>query len=140
MNPNRGGEQPLPQPEAPVLNGTEQHEGVSDTPETAPITPESTPSRQAAPVISIPSAPPVVLPSDPATAVAQPDNTTTTPAVGATAADTDRIEKPWVDRAKAIISQTKDDPFRQKNEMSKVKAEYIQKRFNKKLKTDDAIA
>lgn len=60
--------------------------------------------------------------------------------VVADAADTDRIEKEWVDKAKSVINQTKDDPYEQKNEISKVKADYIQKRFNRSLKTDDAVA
>jgi len=58
----------------------------------------------------------------------------------ATAKDTDRIEKVWVDKAKAIISKTKDDPFEQKHEISRVKAEYIKNRFNKTIKADDAVA
>ncbi len=57
-----------------------------------------------------------------------------------TAQDTDLIEKQWVDRAKAIVAQTQDDPYKQKKEMSRVKAEYVQKRFNKTIKTDDAVA
>jgi hypothetical protein len=50
--------------------------------------------------------------------------------------DVDLIEKEWVDRAKAIVEATQDDPHKQKSEISKVKAEYIQKRFNKTIKVD----
>ncbi len=53
------------------------------------------------------------------------------------ATETDRIEPEWVEKAKALISQTRDDPYMQKDEMSKIKADYIQKRFNKHLKTDE---
>jgi hypothetical protein len=56
----------------------------------------------------------------------------------AIAHDTDRIEKEWVDKVKNIMAKTHDDPFLQKDQMSKVKAEYIQKRFNKTIKTDEA--
>ena len=56
------------------------------------------------------------------------------------AADGDLIEKEWIHRAKAIVDKTKDDPHQQKSEMSKVKADYIQKRFNKAVKTDEATA
>jgi type IV secretory pathway VirB10-like protein len=59
-------------------------------------------------------------------------------ATGAIADDVDLIEKEWVDRAKAIVDSTQDDPRKQKNEISKVKAEYIQKRFNKTIKVDSA--
>lgn len=56
------------------------------------------------------------------------------------ATDADLIEKEWIERAKLIASKTHDDPHRQKNEMSKAKADYIQKRFNKRIKTDEATA
>jgi hypothetical protein len=49
------------------------------------------------------------------------------------------IDKEWVDKAKKIIAQTQEDPFEQKRAMSKVKADYIKKRFNKTIKTDDLI-
>lgn len=58
----------------------------------------------------------------------------------AAAQDGDRIEKEWVDKAKAVIARTQDDPFLQKDQMSRIKAEYIQKRFNKTIKTDEAKA
>lgn len=56
------------------------------------------------------------------------------------AEDNDLIEKEWVERAKSIIAKTQDDPYIQKKEMSKVKADYIQKRYKKTVKTDDAVA
>lgn len=56
------------------------------------------------------------------------------------AGDADLIEKEWIERAKLIVAKTHDDPHRQKTEMSKVKADYIQKRFNKNIKTDEAAA
>lgn len=48
--------------------------------------------------------------------------------------DTDLIEKEWVLKAKAIVAQTKDDPHLQNHEMTKVKADYLKKRYNKDLK------
>lgn len=54
-----------------------------------------------------------------------------------TAGDIDLIEKTWVQRAKNIIEKTRNDPYIQKNEISKVKAEYIERRFNKKTKLFD---
>lgn len=52
----------------------------------------------------------------------------------------ERIEKVWIDKTKAVAAQTKNDPFQQKQQISKVKAEYIQERFNKTIKTDDTVA
>lgn len=47
--------------------------------------------------------------------------------------DTDVIEKEWVDRAKKIISLTSNDPYVEAKEMSKLKATYMKKRFNKDM-------
>lgn len=48
--------------------------------------------------------------------------------------DTDLIEKEWVIKAKHIVAQTAQDPYLQNKEMSKVKADYLKKRYNKDLK------
>jgi hypothetical protein len=58
----------------------------------------------------------------------------------AIADDTDHIEREWVDKVKNIVAHTQDDPHLQKEQMSRIKAEYIQKRFNKTIKTDEAAA
>lgn len=52
------------------------------------------------------------------------------------AADNDLIEKAWVVKAKAIVEQTKDNPYEQTNEIKKIKADYQRKRFNSNLKVD----
>lgn len=53
------------------------------------------------------------------------------------AADEDLIEKEWVDKAKQVIAHTKDDPYRQEREVSKLQADYLMKRYGKTLgKTD----
>jgi hypothetical protein len=52
----------------------------------------------------------------------------------AAADDTDLIEKEWVNKAKAIVERTRDDPHKQSEELTVVKADYLQKRYNKTLK------
>ena len=47
------------------------------------------------------------------------------------------IEKEYVTKAKAIIAQTKADPYMQSKELSKVKAEYIKKQFGKDIKISE---
>jgi hypothetical protein len=59
------------------------------------------------------------------------------PGVPLTADDADLIEKEWVVRAKAIVEKTKNDPHLQNEEMSKFKAEYIKKRYNKDVKVNE---
>lgn len=47
--------------------------------------------------------------------------------------DDDIIEKEWVDKAKKIIAETKDDPYRREVEISKLQIEYIRKRYGREI-------
>lgn len=81
-----------------------------------------------APPPVIPAAPmPQVVPAPAAPQVAQ-DNS-----MPALANDDDLIEKEWVDKAKQIISQTRDDPYRREQEVNRLQAEYLKKRYGKEL-------
>lgn len=51
--------------------------------------------------------------------------------------DIDVIEKEWVNKAKTIIHQTKDDPYQQEKEVSKLQADYLQKRYGKVVKPSE---
>jgi hypothetical protein len=51
-----------------------------------------------------------------------------------TATDEDLIEKEWVDKAKKIVAQTKDDPYKQEKEVSRLQADYLKKRYGKEIK------
>ena len=59
---------------------------------------------------------------------------TNTPAA---ADDNDLIEKEWVSRAKEIVEKTKEDPYIQSQELTKFKADYMLKRYNKELKISE---
>lgn len=50
-----------------------------------------------------------------------------------TAGDDDLIEKEWVDKAKQIIASTKDDPHLREQEVAKLQADYLRKRYGKEL-------
>jgi hypothetical protein len=50
------------------------------------------------------------------------------------AADEDLVEKEWIDKAKKIVAQTRDDPYAQEQEVSKLQADYLKKRYGKELK------
>ena len=70
----------------------------------------------------------------------QPANdvvSTTQGGVPAVADDRDLIEKEWVDKAKKIIENNREDPYKQSNEMTVFKADYIEKRYNKEIKVSD---
>jgi hypothetical protein len=68
---------------------------------------------------------------------AQADDNTTVSAQSSSsliADDVDVIEKIWVQKAKTIVNETKDDPRKQSTELSNMKRDYIKKRFNKDIK------
>ncbi len=50
--------------------------------------------------------------------------------------DTDLIEKEWVDKAKKIVDTNRDDPYKQSEELTGFRAEYMQKQYNKTIKID----
>lgn len=49
------------------------------------------------------------------------------------AGDDDLIEKEWVDKAKKIVAQTKDDPYRREEQVNKLQADYLKKRYGREL-------
>lgn len=105
-------------PEQPERQETrERHQ---DGPSGDPAAIQATPVAPVLPSI----APPVV--DDSASAHA-----TTSPS---TAADDDLIEKEWVEKAKKVIAETKHDPHLQEAEVSKLQADYLQKRYGKTVK------
>ncbi len=48
--------------------------------------------------------------------------------------DVDLIEKEWVHKVKEIIIKTNDDPYEQSKQLTLLKADYMQKRYNKSIK------
>lgn len=54
------------------------------------------------------------------------------------ASDADLIEKEWVLKAKDIVSHTQSNPHEQQQALSKFKADYMKKRYNKDIKTEGA--
>jgi hypothetical protein len=111
------------------------------TPEQAPAQPERHETREqhqdgpsgdpGAVVQATPVAPPLpTISSQPAQEPAtSPVNTNPT-----YAADDDLIEKEWVEKARKVIAETKHDPHLQEAEVSKLQADYLQKRYGKTVK------
>lgn len=136
MEPNQNSYQhpaelPQPQEHGDQQGATANGEAPAAAPERA-TTPPATPAGQQ--------------PLQPVTAVAVPPvqgAPMQAPASAAThstsalmADDLDLIEKEWVVKAKAIVAKTKDDPYQQNQAMTKVKADYLKKRYNKDLKVN----
>lgn len=119
-------------PEAPKPE--KQGEVAQPVGERLPAGPEaneqSPQAGQAAPITALPQLP--TLPSPQAAApTAQVQPRDTNPLA---ASDEDLIEKEWVDKAKKIVIQTKDDPYEQEKEVSKLQADYLKKRYGKEIK------
>ena len=55
----------------------------------------------------------------------------------ALANDDDLIEKEWVDKAKKIIAETQNDPYRREKEVNKLQIDYLRKRYGKELGTSN---
>lgn len=88
------------------------------------------PGQQASPG-ALPDVPPV---SD-APVSSQPAGPTTGDAP-AIADDGDLIEKDWVVKVKQIVRATADNPYEQNLQFTKLKADYMQKRYGKSIKLD----
>jgi hypothetical protein len=61
-------------------------------------------------------------------------STTTTKLALPTAKDSDLIEKEWVNKAKHIVDSTRDDPYRQSEQLTEVKVDYMKQRYGKTIK------
>ena len=128
-SPEAAPNQPSPSPEyqPSVEQSNEQQEysperSVERAGETPQVTPPATSSP---PVITLPTPVPVQSADD---VVAPSDDDTPL-----NAGDDDLIEKEWVDKAKKIITETKDDPHQREQEVGKLQADYLRKRYGKEL-------
>lgn len=124
----------------PMPEGTEQAKfGMPETGLAAPEAGSAAPERQKQPATqalpAVPLSPPL---QQGQTASNDVSTTTNRPAVlPQIADDADLIEKEWVNKAKEIIAKTQDDPYKQSKEITYVKADYLQKRYNKALKLSE---
>lgn len=109
----------LPMPEVAPLGGQERFEQAAEA--RARVADAASGAQVVAPAVPV-----VPLQNDPSasTAVVPGQN----PLV---AADEDLIEKEWVDKAKEIIEQTKDDPHARTQKVNELQRDYLQKRFGK---------
>jgi hypothetical protein len=74
-----------------------------------------------------------VIPTDDSQVTATDDESTSSASTKALD-DKDLIEREWVDKAKAIVEHTAEDPFKQTEEMSGLKADYLHQNYNKSIK------
>jgi hypothetical protein len=88
------------------------------------------PSEGAQPAVAPAS---IALPTVPPPVAVAPTASPATDDSPLAANDDDLIEKEWVDKAKKIIAETKDDPYRREQEVGRLQADYLRKRYGKEL-------
>ncbi|RYX79559.1 hypothetical protein EON76_02495 [bacterium] len=139
MNP----ELPSPQfnPEQPAINyeqGGELGQNISNPERAGERSPEREQNMRSVDQNSTPLPPPVFsVPLPQVPVVAAPTTTVADDANPVLAGDDDLIEKEWVDKAKKIIAETKDDPYAREREVNRLQADYLQKRYGKELGSSD---
>lgn len=83
-----------------------------------------------APAIPIPSTPSV---TDDSAIVSTGGNDGASVVYPAVANDDDVIEKEWVEKAKKVLAETREDPYRREQEVTRLQADYLMKRYGRKL-------
>lgn len=103
----------------PEQDTAESHPQFSDATDTVLVDPRDNSSHMARQVIDAPT-----VSQDNSTGVSSDD-------------DDNSLDEEWVLKAKAIVEQTKADPYQQSREISKVKASYLKTHYNKDIKVAD---
>lgn len=139
MNPssnNPGMELPPPLPESGQLPSTSESESKKPQSELQPAPnfekAGNSNAAQAAPL----SIPLPITPKVPQSTSQTDDSNTTNPASLQIADEKDLIEKEWVNKAKAIVERTRNDPYKQSEDLTLLKADYMKKQFNKTIKVN----
>ncbi len=135
MNPtsNEGMQLPPPIMEQPVVGGNSAEQPAS-APEQAPAGGEQAPVSAIQPTIAVPTVPlpTISATDDPASTGGLA--TRTLGAVGGALDDKDLIEKEWVNKAKQIVALNRDDPYKQAEELTVFRADYMKKHYDKNIK------
>lgn len=109
--------------------------GPASSPERFPAaTPERAPERSPVELAPPPpAAAPVIQPPSVALPTVQPAPDPTSAQNPASANDDDVIEKEWVDRARQVIVQTRNDPRGREKAIGALQRDYLMKRYGKQL-------
>lgn len=110
----------LPSPEGGIETGADRREQTAEArAAAADASAQAVPTTPIQPVVQDMPAPPP-----------PPPVTTAGPSV---AGDDDVIEKEWVDKAKQIILETRDDPHTRSQRVNELQKDYLKKRYGKEL-------
>ena len=89
----------------------------------------SAPVDNGAPAAAIPT--PITAPPQPVSTAG--DTAQTSVILPTVANDDDLIEKEWVDKAKKVLAETRDDPYLREQEVNRLQADYLLKRYGREL-------
>jgi hypothetical protein len=131
MNPQFESTRDLRSSQSAVESGMPGFDSIPgmSTPEQGTITGETT--------IQPPTITPAVLPTDiPSSTIVPiaPMNGQSASAVAVAGDDDDSIDEEWVKKAKAIVGQTREDPYQQSTQLGKAKAIYLKTHYDKDIK------
>jgi hypothetical protein len=125
---------PMEQPLA-AANPVGVAEQAPSAPEQVPaIGAEGAPAAQQSPQMVVPAIPlplpsiPPALPQDAGIVASQAS------ATDLSDDDTDLIEKEWVNKAKQIVALNRNDPYKQSEELTVFRADYMKKHYDKNIK------
>jgi len=140
MNPPSSNEQvgfnlPPPHTELPALQPAA--EGAARSVESRPNASEKAPGASPPMATAMLPLPPSFATNATGHGTASDVFNTTTTVVSTTADDEDLIEKEWVNKAKAIVEKTQNDPYQQSKELNFLRAGYMQKRYSKHIKLSE---
>jgi hypothetical protein len=123
-----------PKPESTPVAGTPESAPAEKKAERAPASPEQASATQG---ISLPAVQPPAMPQVGQVPVAttHDDDSRQTPLI---ADDVDVIEMEWVNQAKKVIRETKDDPHAQETAVEKLQRDYLKKRYGKEIKSSSS--
>ena len=128
----------MPQFNLPPPPSEQASASVGQGPETAkkPEQAADAPERSASPadMPSFGTAPVNPAPQSTASTSQSDDTSTTKSTRKPLVEDTDLIEKEWVNKAKRIVENTRNDPHKQSEELTVVKAEYMKQQYGKTIK------
>ena len=123
---------PIPEPNqsSPEANAAEV---VAPSPERASESSETANQNQGMPLPPVAQQPQSVV-TDPKAPPAPPVPAPVVDDSPAVADDVDVLEKEWVNKAKVIVDQTRQDPYEQERQAIRLQASYLKKRYGKEIR------
>ena len=140
-NPNSSPESKptsLPKPEvSPLIPDTSLEQELPTPEKIGPAGERANQSAPVAPATSLPQPMETTPADEPGAIGATPTDEDTAVTGPAFADDVDVLEKEWVDKAKKIVDETRQDPYKQEGQVSDLQADYLRKRYGKVVKTSE---